>query len=82
MSRLTFLGILVSVTLAAPAQIKLPDDFEKQVDTVCKDWSKPNAPGGVVGIALDGKLVFAKGYGLANLETKTCLLYTSDAADE
>jgi len=71
MSRLTFLGILVSVTLAAPAQIKLPDDFEKQVDTVCKDWSKPNAPGGVVGIALDGKLVFAKGYGLANLETKT-----------
>lgn len=66
--------LLVFFTFSCVSHIafsQLPADFEKQVDEVCKEWSKPAGPGGVVGVALDGKLVFAKGYGLANLETKT-----------
>ncbi|MBL8064803.1 MAG: serine hydrolase [Chthonomonadaceae bacterium] len=54
--------------LAKAAFAQLPADFESKVDDVCKEWNKPNAPGGVVGVAVDGKLVLAKGYGLANIE--------------
>ncbi|MGB8325538.1 MAG: serine hydrolase domain-containing protein [Candidatus Acidiferrum sp.] len=38
------------------------------VDEVFADFSKGGTPGCAVAIARDGKLVFARGYGLANLE--------------
>lgn len=57
--------------LAHPVFAQLPPDFEKQVNEICKEWDKSDKPGGLVGVAVDGKLVFAKGYGLANMETKT-----------
>lgn len=60
---------LTCLSLTATAQ--LPPDFEKKVDEICKEWNKPDKPGGVVGVAVNGKLLFAKGYGLANMETKT-----------
>lgn len=69
MKLLFTLPLLAGLTTVAVAQ--LPADFESKVDLICKDWNKPDAPGGVVGVAMDGKLVFSKGYGLANLETKT-----------
>jgi CubicO group peptidase (beta-lactamase class C family) len=38
------------------------------VDKIFAEWSKPGAPGAAVGVIKDGKLIYAKGYGLANLE--------------
>lgn len=67
MARLALLTLALATSLTAQAQ--LPQDFEKNVDSICKEWNNAKAPGGVVGVAIDGKLVFAKGYGLANLET-------------
>ncbi|MBS1715408.1 MAG: serine hydrolase [Armatimonadetes bacterium] len=57
--------------LVASSFAQLPSDFESKVDTVCKEWNTKSGPGGVVGVAVDGKLVFAKGYGLANVESGT-----------
>lgn len=65
------LVFLTFFSLAVTSQAQLPADFEKQVDGICKEWNNPKGPGGVVGVAIDGKLVFSKGYGLANLETMT-----------
>ena len=38
------------------------------VDQIFAPWSKPDSPGCAVAIAKDGRTVFARGYGLANLE--------------
>ena len=38
------------------------------VDRVFSTWEMPNVPGGAVGVIKDGQLVYAKGYGLADLE--------------
>ena len=39
-----------------------------QIDAVFSQWDTKNTPGIAVGILNDGKIVHAKGYGLANLE--------------
>jgi len=38
------------------------------IDSIFSEWNKTNVPGCVLGIIRDGNLVYAKGYGLANLE--------------
>jgi CubicO group peptidase (beta-lactamase class C family) len=40
----------------------------KAVDAVFADVSKPGSPGCALAVARDGKLIYTKGYGLANLE--------------
>ena len=42
-----------------------------RVDALFKDFDHPNAPGASVMVIQNGKSVFAKGYGLADLVTKT-----------
>lgn len=70
MRLLAWLPFLALTPTVAKAQ-SLPEDFEKKVDALCATWARPGVPGGVVGVALDGKMVFTKGYGLANVETGT-----------
>ena len=41
---------------------------EAEIDSVLSDWDSSNAPGGSVAIVQNGKLIFSKGYGLADLE--------------
>src|SRR5262245_25373339 len=42
--------------------------IESQIDALFARWNAPDSPGYAVGVVRDGKLVFAKGYGMANLE--------------
>ena len=39
-----------------------------EIDRIFSDWNNPNTPGCALGIIKDGKLVYARGYGIANLE--------------
>lgn len=41
---------------------------QAQIDAVFESFNRAGSPGCVVAVQLDGKLVFEKGYGLANLE--------------
>jgi CubicO group peptidase (beta-lactamase class C family) len=41
---------------------------EKQVDSLFSKWNNDSTPGYAVGIIRDNKLVYARGYGMANLE--------------
>lgn len=41
---------------------------EAKVDTIFAHWDRASGPGGAVGIIKNGKLVYAKGFGQANLE--------------
>ena len=38
------------------------------IDSLFSEWDKPGTPGCALGIIQDGELVYAKGYGLANME--------------
>jgi len=42
-----------------------------QVDSLFTPWSKSNSPGVAVLVMKDGKVLHRKGYGLANIQTKT-----------
>ncbi len=40
----------------------------KKVDSIFREWDRPDSPGCALGIIKDGKLIYAKGYGMANLD--------------
>jgi CubicO group peptidase (beta-lactamase class C family) len=41
---------------------------QPNIDAIFSKWESPDSPGGSVGIIKEGKLIFAKGYGSANLD--------------
>ncbi|WP_278380223.1 serine hydrolase domain-containing protein [Chryseobacterium arthrosphaerae] len=51
------------------AQSGTRDEIRK-ADSLISNYSDPNAPGMAVGIIRDGKIIYKKTYGLANLEDK------------
>ena len=38
------------------------------IDSLFLEWNKPNVPGCAIGIVENGKLIYSKGYGIADLE--------------
>src|ERR1051325_2323495 len=66
-----FAGVVVLLVVApvrAPAQSRLADSVVKRIDSVFARFANPAGPGCAVGAYQDGKVIFAKGYGSANLE--------------
>ena len=54
---------------APAAKAKAPElSTEAKVDRVFERWNRSDTPGCVVGVAVDGKPVLVKAYGMANLE--------------
>ncbi|HTT33360.1 MAG TPA: serine hydrolase domain-containing protein [Methylomirabilota bacterium] len=58
-----------SSSLASPGD----DKKAAAVDEVFADLSKPGSPGCALGVFRDGKIVYSKGYGLANLEQNVAI---------
>jgi CubicO group peptidase (beta-lactamase class C family) len=54
--------------LPAKAKSTAPTSADKKINALFKDWNSASTPGASVAVIHHGKLVFAKGYGLANLE--------------
>jgi len=46
----------------------LPDSMRTKVDNIFKRWDSAGSPGCVVGMVRNDSLVYARGYGLANVE--------------
>jgi CubicO group peptidase (beta-lactamase class C family) len=61
--------ILPGVLLAlSPLQAQtLSPDVSKQVDKIFEKWDKPASPGCALGVYKDGKIIYKRGYGMANL---------------
>ncbi|PWU16795.1 MAG: serine hydrolase [Verrucomicrobia bacterium] len=53
----------ISITFAAP-------DLTQQLNALFQEYDQPNSPGASVAVVRDGKVVFSRGYGLANVEEK------------
>jgi CubicO group peptidase (beta-lactamase class C family) len=60
--------IFISFTISSVFAQALPDSVIKRIDGLFSKWSNPNSPGCVIGIVRNDSLLYAKGYGLANLE--------------
>jgi CubicO group peptidase (beta-lactamase class C family) len=46
----------------------VPAEITEQVEKLFTDWNRADSPGCAVGIVKDGKLIYSKGFGTANLD--------------
>lgn len=58
---------LVLILTSAEAQ-PLPDSTVKKISNLFKEWNTSTSPGCTIGIVRNDSLIYAKGYGMANLE--------------
>ncbi|MCB0837049.1 MAG: serine hydrolase, partial [Bacteroidetes bacterium] len=58
----------ILVLLCQDIQAQSSNKLTKQIDQIFSEWNHKERPGGAVAVAKDGKIVFSKGYGMANLE--------------
>jgi len=68
MLSVVLLPLAVSMFGPGSASPDVAQGLTAQVDTVMAAWAKPGSPGCAVGVVRDGGLVFARGYGQADLE--------------
>jgi CubicO group peptidase (beta-lactamase class C family) len=60
---------LLACATAQPAAAAPPaSPQERQVDALFARWNHPDTPGAVVAVIRDGKVLFSKAYGMADLE--------------
>jgi CubicO group peptidase (beta-lactamase class C family) len=64
MRKIFFLLVLNSISAITIGQI----NEQAAIDSIFAEWNKTDAPGCAVGIVENGELIFAKGYGIADLE--------------
>ena len=63
----TLVILIIAISIfSANAQKPIPE--QASIDSIFSRWDSPNSPGGTVGIIKEGELIFAKGYGSANLD--------------
>lgn len=64
MKRISLIIVLCLSSIISFGQIT----ESQSIDSLFAEWNKPNTPGCALGIIKDGELIYAKGYGLANME--------------
>lgn len=64
MRKQLLLLLLLSFTVCSFGQIK----ESQTIDSLFLDWNKSDSPGCAIGIIDNGKLIYSKGYGIADLE--------------
>jgi len=57
-----------SATADEPGAERMEPSTIERVDRLFVKWDKPTSPGAVLAILKDGKIIYSRGYGLANLE--------------
>lgn len=69
LSAMTIAGLLLlTVSEVPPAKAADDQPESKKVDEIFADLTKPGSPGCALAATRNGKLLYAKGYGLANIE--------------
>ena len=69
MNRIIFVLVLGLLFNTIPFAQTL-NDFEKEADSLFKVWDNPGNPGVATGVIKDGKVVYLKGFGSADLDSK------------
>lgn len=66
-SYLLFFFFIFLIVSSISAQ-SIPDSLIRKINKLFRQWDNTNSPGCAVGIVRNDSLIFAKGYGMANLE--------------
>jgi len=64
---ISFLGVLIFCTL--PSEARAADVMEDRMDKLVLQTVKPDGPGCAILVVDDGKIVFKRAYGIADMET-------------
>src|SRR4051812_2885249 len=65
-SRFATHAVALSFLALAPAAAQAPRN--PAIDRVFAEWDKPTTPGCALGVVQDGRMVYERGYGMANLD--------------
>src|SRR5215475_8073113 len=65
---LVIAALLIGISASAQEGGKDANSLNAKVDAIFAQYDKPDSPGCALGVIKDGKLVYARGYGMANLE--------------
>jgi CubicO group peptidase (beta-lactamase class C family) len=68
MKKIVFVLLALSLTNSESYSQKLPDSVVSRIDNLFQKWDKTSVPGCAIGIVRNDTLIYAKGYGMANLE--------------
>ncbi|MGH9836011.1 MAG: serine hydrolase domain-containing protein, partial [Blastocatellia bacterium] len=60
--------VFVSISASAQESGSASNNLNAKVDAVFAQYNKPDSPGCALGVIKDGQIVYARGYGMANLE--------------
>ena len=67
-----FIGLILtfSPTIQETAALSstAENSYQEQVDKIFRQWDKPESPGCALAVIKDGKIIYKKGYGAANLD--------------
>jgi CubicO group peptidase (beta-lactamase class C family) len=63
-------ALATSLPLPSVAASQGPHPLDPRVDSVFAQWDRPDSPGCAVGVYRGGRIVHARGYGLADLERR------------
>jgi CubicO group peptidase (beta-lactamase class C family) len=58
----------VVLTFSPVFSQSLPPGLTDRIDSLFRQWDRTSSPGWAVGVIRNDSLIFAKGYGMANLE--------------
>jgi CubicO group peptidase (beta-lactamase class C family) len=62
------LWLPVGASVQSNTQVGDAASLTAKVDAIFANYDKPNSPGCAVGVIKDGKVIYTRGYGMANLE--------------
>jgi CubicO group peptidase (beta-lactamase class C family) len=62
------LCLCVSTQQAGVSQAYTHTDLTDRLDELFKEWDRNDSPGAALGLFKDGRIIYARGYGIANLE--------------
>ncbi len=68
LSKLLILVLSCFTQASTPLTDKNSTELTEKIDALFAQYDKPNSPGCALGVIRDGRLIYARGYGLANLE--------------
>ena len=66
-------GLMIFSMLVVTTESRAQENKTAAVDEVFSDLTKAGSPGCALGVYRDGKIAYAKGYGLANLEQNVAI---------
>src|SRR5829696_10528030 len=66
--RVAFAATLCALITAGGSAEAQPFPRNPKVDRIFAEWDKPDSPGCVVGVLQNGRFIYQRGYGMANLD--------------